>query len=62
MQNSQTFKWQRILLLTAVGFIAVMVLATVYQEWRKRNGWCMRFYTDVKQQTLYGTECQKPAS
>jgi hypothetical protein len=62
MQNSQTIEWQRILLLTTVGFVAVMVIGTIHYEWRKRDGWCMRFYPDGKQLILYGADCQKPES
>ncbi|MEH2208936.1 MAG: hypothetical protein V7K53_33655 [Nostoc sp.] len=38
MQNSPKFKWQRILLLTAAGFVAVVLLETVYHEWQNRSG------------------------
>ncbi len=60
MQTTQKIRWRRVLGLIAIGFIGMMILTVAYDHWRKRNGWCVRFYPDDSQKVLYGTDCQKP--
>ena len=47
------------LIATAVGTLTIAAAIRVNHEWRKRDGWCVRFYPDGQQQILYSADCRK---
>jgi hypothetical protein len=52
-------RWKRISL-TAIAVIALfLVVSTAYDSWRRRDGWCVRYFPDGTNKTLYGADCQK---
>lgn len=59
MQKTQRFRWKRILIATAVGTLTIAAVIRVNHEWRKRDGWCVRFHSDGQQQILYSADCWK---
>ena len=52
-------RWRRVSLAIATGLILILAAATVYDAWRKRNGWCVLFYPDGSQKIFYGDDCEK---
>ncbi len=41
------------------GVLIVLALSTVYDAWKKRDGWCIQFHPNGSEQRLYGHDCQK---
>jgi len=53
-------RWQRVGITVAAGGVLVLAATTTYNAWRKRDGWCVRFYPDGSEKVLYGAACQIP--
>ena len=53
-------RWKRVGVAITAGVAVFLVASYGYDAWRRRNGWCVRFYPDGRQQIFYGTDCQKP--
>ncbi len=53
-------RWKRLSIAAAIGIVLVLAATTALDQWRKRDGWCVRFNPDGSQKTLYGTDCDLP--
>jgi hypothetical protein len=53
-------RWKRLSLASVAGVVLLMAAMTAYDQWRKRDGWCVRFYPDGSEKIIYGIECQRP--
>ncbi len=51
-------RWKRIGLTAVAGIAAMLVISTAYDTWRRRDGWCVRFYADGSAKTFYGSDCK----
>ncbi len=61
MNNAQlTVRWKRVTISVGVGLTLAMAVATTVDVWRRRDGWCIRFYPNGSQKTLYGADCNFP--
>ena len=52
-------RWKRVSITIALGLATVLVITTAYDNWRKRNGWCVKFFPSGKEKIFYGDECQQ---
>ena len=52
-------RWKRISLTAIAGIGIFLVVSTAYDSWRRRDGWCVRYFPDGSNETLYGADCQK---
>jgi hypothetical protein len=59
-QQLSAVRWKRLSLTSVAGIILLMAAMTAYDQWRKRDGWCVRFYPDGSEKIIYGIECQRP--
>jgi len=53
-------RWKRLSLASVAGVVLLMAATTAYDQWRKRDGWCVRFYPDGSEKIIEGIECQRP--
>ncbi len=53
-------RWKRLSIAAAIGIVLVLGATTALDQWRKRDGWCVRFNPDGSQKTFYGTDCDLP--
>ncbi|MEA5551661.1 hypothetical protein VB713_11835 [Anabaena cylindrica UHCC 0172] len=53
------FSWKRILIKTFIGLVTAGIGLTAYAFWLGRDGFCIKYYSDGRQETLYGAECEK---
>ena len=51
-------RWKQVSIKVVMGVALVLVAATAYDAWRRRDGWCVQLYPDGSQKVLYGAECQ----
>jgi hypothetical protein len=40
-------------------FLLAALLLIGWNMWRRRDGWCVRFYPDGRQEELFGADCRK---
>ena len=50
-------RWKRLSLATVAGVVLLMAATTAYDQWRKRDGWCVQYSPDGSEKLLYGSEC-----
>jgi hypothetical protein len=62
MKQLTTVRWKRLSISAAVGIILVLAATTALEQWKRRDGWCIRIYPDGSQQILYGADCNLPKS
>ncbi len=53
-------RWKRLSIATAIGIVLVLAATTAVEQWKRRDGWCVRFYPDGSEKTLYGSDCNPP--
>jgi hypothetical protein len=59
-QQLSAVRWKRLSLTSVAGIVLLMAAMATYDQWRKRDGWCVRFYPDGSEKIVYGIECQGP--
>jgi hypothetical protein len=57
-QQLSVVRWKRIGIASVAGIAVVLAISTAYDTWRRRDGWCVRFYPDGSEKTIYGSDCQ----
>lgn len=45
-EQLSALRWKRLSLTSVAGLVLVMAAVTAYDQWRKRDGWCVMFYPD----------------
>lgn len=53
------FSGKRFFIQMLVGLVIAGVGLTAYAFWLGRDGFCIRYYPDGRQETLYGSDCEK---
>jgi hypothetical protein len=59
-QQLTAVRWKHLSIAAAIGILLVLAAITAVEQWRIRDSWCVRFYQDGSQKTVYGTGCNQP--